>query len=163
MATSTCTSPGKAEGETCRTPPSKKKGGRGTRKAHSHETAHPHHKRPPSQTTLTAGPTEGTPEDHPPKTGDTKPRAAADRKKEHPEHADTHHARAETEEKKKQQRHEGAAQTRREGGTETMRPKAGTATDGHHKATTRQTKGGGGGPAHGNTRTSPSPRRPPRR
>ena len=45
---------------------------------------------------------------------------------------------------KKRQTHEGAGQTRGEGGTETTRPRAGTATDRHHKATTRQTKGGGG-------------------
>ena len=94
-------------------PPKEKTGGRGTRKAHSHEAAHPHQKRPPSQTVPKVGPPEGTPEDHPPKTGDTKPKAAANQKQGHPKHADTHHARAETEENKTTTTN--AAQPKREG------------------------------------------------
>ena len=137
MPTSACSSPGKAEGGTGRPPPRKNRGAGGTRKAHSQETAHPQEAaKPPSQTAPKAGPREGTPEDHLAKTSDTQPRAAAHRKEGHPEHADTHLARAGTEEKNKKT-HEGAARTRGEGGTESTRPRTGTASDRHHKATTR--------------------------
>ena len=84
-------------------PPPKKKGGGG------HETGRQPQNRPPtpqeaakhpSPTTPRTGLPEGTPEDRPAKTGDTKPRAVAHRKKGHHEHADTQHAEEETEGKK---------------------------------------------------------------
>ena len=115
---------------------------------------------------------EGTPEDHPAKTGDTQPRAAAHGMKEHPEHGDTHLARAGTE---KKPTHEGAARTRGEGATVSTRPKTGTASDGHHEATTRhyttpppqkkkKSKGRRGtNPTHSNTGPAPRHGRPPRR
>ena len=109
---------------------------------------------------------------HPAKTGDTQPRAAAGQKKGHPEHADTHLARAGTEKKT----HEGAARARGEGGTVSTRPKTGTASYGHDNARTRhattsrpvkkkrnQRGGGGTNPYNSNTWTPPRHRLPPSR
>ena len=49
--------------------------------------------KPPTQTAPKTVPPKGAPGDHPAETGNTKPRAAAQREKGHPKHADTHHAK----------------------------------------------------------------------
>ena len=92
---------------------------------------------PPSQATRKAtptGPPERTPEDRPAEPGDTQPRAAAHRRTGQPGHAGTHP----TGEVAGRKKNMGRAQTKGEGGMETKRPKTGTGSGGHHKATTRQ-------------------------
>ena len=158
----------------------KKQGGGGTRKAHSHETAHPHHKRlpnPPARRHQRRDP----PKEH---LRTTQPKAATPNRERRPTgRKDTPNTPTHTllgRRRAKENTHEGAALTRGEGRTETTRLKTGTASDGHHKATTRQSQkphpppqpekkkknqqgGWGKNPTHRNDRTPPGHRRPPRR
>ena len=131
--------PREGRGRNRQTAPREKKnrGGGNTRKAYSHETVHPHHKRPPNPPTRrhrrpdlpkahqrTTEPKPATPN------GEQRPTG-----RRHTLNTPTHTTLGRRQKEKKT--HEGAGRTRGEGGTETTRPKTGTATARHHKATTQ--------------------------
>ena len=152
--------PREGRGRNRKTPPQEKKGG-GARAAHSHRAAHQHHKRrpkPPIQTAPKTGLPKGAPGDHPAKTGNTKPRAAAHREKGHPKHADTHHA-------KKQKEH---ANTKQHGPEEKKwgdRDRETQDWENRRPKKKEKIKGEGGGAhlSNCNTHTPPRHGRPPRK
>ena len=87
--------PREGRGRNRQTPPPKKNRGGGARRAHSHQTAYQHRKRRPNPAphkALKTGPPEGAQEDHPAKSGNTKPGATAHWEKGDPKRADSHHA-----------------------------------------------------------------------
>ena len=137
MPTSACTIPGKAEGGIGRPPPKEKGRGGGKRKAHSHETAHPCHKRrpsPPARRRRGRDPLKGH-------RRTTKPKLATPNREQRPygrrdtPNKPTHNTLGRNE--KKQKTLEGAARTRWEGGTDTTGPRTRTASGRHRRATTR--------------------------
>ena len=85
--------PREGRGRDRQTPPRRENRRGGTRTAKSHHNAHQHHNRrpnPPPRRHRRWDPTKRVRGDHPAKTCNTKPRAAAHREKGHPKHADTH-------------------------------------------------------------------------
>ena len=126
--------PREGRGRNRQTPPQKKTGGGGrengpqplNRPATPQEAA-----KPPTQKALKTGPPKGAQGDHPAKTSNTKPGAAAHPEKRHPKRADKHHAGTE------KKRASNPARKRGDGGTGTTRPGTGTASDRHHKAKIR--------------------------
>ena len=144
-------------------PKKKNRGEGGARSAHSHHTAHQHHKRRPNP--HPDGTEDKTPQkaprDHRAKTGNTEPRAAADRENRHPKQSDTHHA-----EKKKNKQQTTRPGREGMGGQRPRDPRPPLPTDRHQKPprnTKAKPKGRGGGenPNNGNTRTPPRHRQPP--
>ena len=127
--------PRQGRGRNRQTPPQKKTVGEGgARTAHSHQTAHQHRKRrpnPPQRRHRRQDPSKGH-------RGTTQPKPATPSREQRPTgKRDTQNTQTHTT-LGREKKTNNAAQKRGDGGTETTRPKTGTASIRHHKAKTRQ-------------------------
>ena len=175
MPTSACNSPGEAEGGTGRPPPPEKGQG-GHEKGAQPQNRPPTPQEtagPPSQTAPRTEPPEGAQDNHPAKTGNTKPGAAAQPKKDTP-NTPTHTSLGQREKKNKNIRRRSPNERGRgDGDHKTQDRDSQRGTPQSHDTTCRgpspqkrqksERRGGGANPTQDTTRTPPRHRRPPRK